>query len=89
MDYARENQSVILYDAAYEAFIKEEGVPHSIYEIEGAMEVAIEFEVFPRLLVLLGPGVHIPSFLKGGGHTRQGTIVSLNQLWNREADYKI
>ena len=35
VDYARENQSVILYDAAYEAFIREEGVPHSIYELEG------------------------------------------------------
>ena len=43
VDYARENRSVILFDAAYEAYIQEEGVPHSIFEIEGAREVAVEF----------------------------------------------
>jgi LL-diaminopimelate aminotransferase len=46
VDYARKNKSIILYDAAYEAFITEEGIPHSIYEIEGAKEVAIEFRSF-------------------------------------------
>ncbi|MCP4452788.1 MAG: LL-diaminopimelate aminotransferase, partial [Planctomycetes bacterium] len=43
VDYARANKTIILYDAAYEAFITEDGIPHSIYEIEGAQEVAIEF----------------------------------------------
>ena len=42
IDYAKQNNSIILYDAAYEAFITEEDIPHSIYEIEGAKEVAIE-----------------------------------------------
>ena len=48
IDYARENKSIILYDAAYEAFISEENVPHSIYEVEGAKDVAIEFKSFSK-----------------------------------------
>ena len=46
--YAKENKSIILYDAAYEAFISEENVPHSIYEIPGAKEVAIEFKSYSK-----------------------------------------
>src|ERR1700748_2798812 len=46
--YAREHQSVILYDAAYEAYISDPAVPHSIYEIPGAREVAIEFRSFSK-----------------------------------------
>jgi len=46
--YARENKSVILYDAAYESYIQDKNVPHSIYEIEGAKEVAIEFRSFSK-----------------------------------------
>lgn len=48
VDYARENKSIILFDAAYEAYIQEEGVPHSIFEIEGAREVAVEFRSFSK-----------------------------------------
>ncbi len=48
VDYARKNGSVILYDAAYEAFICEEDIPHSIYECEGARECAIEFRSFSK-----------------------------------------
>src|SRR6056297_992731 len=48
VDFARENKSIILFDAAYEAFITEENIPHSIYEIEGAKEVAIEFRSFSK-----------------------------------------
>ena len=48
VDYAIENKSIILYDAAYEAFITEEDIPHSIYEIEGAKEVAIEFKSYSK-----------------------------------------
>ena len=44
----RENKSIILYDAAYEAFITEENIPHSIYEIDGAKEVAIEFKSYSK-----------------------------------------
>ena len=48
VDYAISNKSIILYDAAYEAFIQEENIPHSIYEIEGAKKVAIEFRSFSK-----------------------------------------
>ena len=48
VDYCREHGALLLFDAAYEAFIREEDVAHSIYEIEGAREVAIEFRSFPR-----------------------------------------
>ena len=48
MKYALENKSVILFDAAYEAYITEPGIPHSIYEIPGARECAIEFRSFSK-----------------------------------------
>ena len=48
VDYARREGSVILYDSAYEAYITDPGVAHSIYEIEGAREVAIEFRSFSK-----------------------------------------
>ena len=48
VEYAREHKSIIIFDAAYEAFISEPGIPHSIYEIEGAKEVAIEVHSFSK-----------------------------------------
>ena len=48
VDYARKNGSIILYDYAYEAYISEDDVPHSIYECEGAKECAIEFRSFSK-----------------------------------------
>ena len=48
VDYAIANKSIILFDAAYEAFIQDENIPHSIYEIEGAKQVAIEFRSFSK-----------------------------------------
>ena len=48
VDYARENKAIILFDAAYEAFIRDDSLPKSIYEIEGAKEVAIEFRSFSK-----------------------------------------
>ena len=48
VDYAKQNKSIILFDSAYEAFISEEDVPHTIYEIEGAKDVAIEFRSFSK-----------------------------------------
>ena len=48
VDFAKENKAIILYDAAYEAYISEPDIPHSIYEIEGAKEVAIEFRSFSK-----------------------------------------
>jgi len=82
--YARENKAVILFDGAYEAFISEENVPHSIYEIEGAREVAIEFRSFSKTAGFTGVRCAytiIPKELKA--YTKQGEEVYLNKLWNR------
>ncbi len=84
IDYAKENNSVILYDAAYEAFITEENIPHSIYEVEGAKEVAIEFRSYSKTAGFTGVRcayVVIPKELKG--KTKDGEEVSYNKLWNR------
>ena len=48
VDYAHKHQALILFDAAYEAFIRDERLPHTIYEIPGAREVAIEFRSFSK-----------------------------------------
>ena len=77
--YAKENGAVILYDSAYEAFITNPDVPHSIYEIEGAKEVAIEFRSFSKTAGFTGTRCAytvIPKKLVLDG-------TSLNALWNR------
>ena len=84
VDYAKENKSIILYDAAYEAFITEEEIPHSIYEIEGAKEVAIEFKSYSKTAGFTGVRcayVVIPKTVRG--YTKNGEEISLNKLWNR------
>ncbi|MBP3464069.1 MAG: LL-diaminopimelate aminotransferase [Clostridia bacterium] len=84
VDYAKENKAIILFDAAYEAFISDEDVPHSIYEIEGAKEVAIEFRSFSKTAGFTGircAFVVIPKQLKG--YSESGEEISLNKLWNR------
>lgn len=84
VDYAIQNKSLILFDAAYEAFIVEDDVPHSIYEIEGAKKVAIEFKSFSKTAgftgVRCGYAV-IPKDLVA--YTKSGEEVQLNKLWNR------
>ena len=84
VDYAKENKSIILYDAAYEAFIEEENIPHSIYEVEGAKDVAIEFKSYSKTAGFTGVRCAytvVPKKLKG--YTENGEEVSLNRLWNR------
>ena len=84
VDYAKENNSIILYDAAYEAFIEEENVPHSIYEVEGAKDVAIEFKSYSKTAGFTGVRcayVVIPKTVKG--YTKNGETFDLNKLWNR------
>lgn len=84
VDYAKENKSIILYDTAYEAFITETDIPHSIYEVEGAIDVAIEFKSYSKTAGFTGLRcgyVVIPKQLKG--YTKNGEEVSLNKLWNR------
>lgn len=83
VDFAREHHSVILYDAAYEAYITEE-LPHSIYEIEGAKECAIEFRSFSKNAGFTGTRCAftiVPKALKA--FTADGREASLNSLWNR------
>ncbi|QNU67786.1 LL-diaminopimelate aminotransferase [Ruminiclostridium herbifermentans] len=84
VDYAAKNKSVILFDSAYEAFITQEEVPHSIYEIEGAKEVAIEFRSYSKTAGFTGTRcayVVIPKELKV--YTSEGEEVGLNRLWYR------
>ena len=84
VDYALANDAVILFDAAYEAFITEPDIPHSIYEIEGAKQCAIEFRSFSKTAGFTGVrcGLTIvPETLMGT--TSSGDKVSFNQLWNR------
>lgn len=83
--YALENKSVILYDAAYEAFITEPGMPHSIFEIPGAKRCAIEFRSFSKTAGFTGVRCAytiIPKELVFGG-------VSLNKLWDRRQSTKM
>ena len=82
--YAKENKALILFDAAYEAFITDENVPHSIYEIKGAEEVAIEFRSYSKTAGFTGMRcafIVVPKELKG--FTKSGEEVSINKLWNR------
>lgn len=84
VDYAKQNNSIILYDSAYEAFITEDEIPHSIYEVEGAREVAIEFRSFSKTAGFTGVRcayVVIPKEVEG--FTKEGEKVSFNKLWNR------
>nr|WP_320025699.1 LL-diaminopimelate aminotransferase [uncultured Acetobacterium sp.] len=84
VDYAKANQAIILYDAAYEAYIQEEDVPHSIYEIEGAKEVAVEFRSFSKNAGFTGTRcsyVVVPKEVMG--YTEAGEPVEINKLWNR------
>ncbi len=89
VDYAKKNQSIILYDAAYEAFITKEDIPHSIYEIQGAKDVAIEFRSYSKTAGFTGVRcayVVIPKDVKG--YTKTGKEVLLNKLWNRRISTK-
>lgn len=84
VNYAKENESVILFDAAYAAYITEDDVPRSIYEIEGAKDVAIEFRSFSKTAGFTGTRCGytiIPKTVKG--RAKDGSLVEFNQLWNR------
>lgn len=84
VNYAKENKAIILYDSAYERYITEENIPHSIYEIEGAKEVAIEFRSFSKTAGFTGircAYTVVPKELYA--YTENGEKVALNNLWNR------
>ena len=84
VDYAKDNKAVILFDAAYEAFITDCDIPHSIYEIEGAKDVAIEFRSFSKSAGFTGVRCAftvVPKQVKA--YTGDGRAVELNKLWRR------
>lgn len=84
VDYAIKNKSLILFDAAYERFIEDENVPHSIYEIEGAKNVAIEFKSFSKTAGFTGIrcGYTVVPREVVVYDTNENEI-NLNPLWNR------
>lgn len=87
--YAREHGSLIFFDAAYESYIRDESLPHSIYEIEGAREVAIEFRSFSKNAGFTGVRCGftvVPKPLKG--KATDGGMVDLYGLWNRRQSTK-
>ena len=89
VDYARRNRSIILYDSAYEAFITESDIPHSIYEIDGAKEVAIEFRSFSKTAGFTGVRcgyIIIPKELKG--YSIGEKEIFINKLWSRRQSTK-
>lgn len=84
VDYALEHQSLILYDAAYEAYIQDTDIPHSIYELEGAKQCAIEMRSFSKTAGFTGVRCGytvVPQELTGT--TSRGEKIGLNTLWNR------
>ena len=89
VNYARAHGSIILFDAAYEAFITDSTLPHSIYEIEGARECAIEFRSFSKNAGFTGTRCAltvVPKTLKG--KSADGSDVELHKLWNRRQSTK-
>ncbi len=89
VDYARENEAIILYDAAYEAYIRDPEIPHTIYEVEGAKEVAIEFRSFSKTAGFTGTRCAytiVPKECKG--RDSAGNAVDLNALWLRRQSTK-
>jgi len=84
VNYALANDTLILFDAAYEAYIQDPDIPHSIYEIKGAKKVAIEFRSFSKTAGFTGMRCGytvVPKELNG--FTLEGERVQLNKLWNR------
>jgi LL-diaminopimelate aminotransferase len=84
VDYARENRSLILFDAAYEAFIRDDSLVHSIYEIPGAQDVAIEFRSFSKTAGFTGVRCAYAVVPKRCmAYTAAGQAVSVRDLWLR------
>lgn len=89
VEFAIVNKSIILFDGAYEAFIEEEGIPHSIYEIKGAEKVAIEFRSYSKTAGFTGlrcAYTVVPKAIEV--KTSNGNTVKLNDLWKRRTNTK-
>ena len=84
VDYAKANKALILFDAAYEAFLRDPALPHSIYEIDGARDVAIEFRSFSKTAGFTGTRCAftvVPKSLHAWDAV--GSAVALHPMWNR------
>ncbi|HEY3283737.1 MAG TPA: LL-diaminopimelate aminotransferase [Armatimonadota bacterium] len=89
VDYARETRALLLYDAAYEAYIRDPEIPHSIFEVEGAREVAIEFRSFSKTAGFTGTRCAYTVIPKDVmAFDRSGKAVGLNALWQRRQGTK-
>lgn len=87
--YAQAHNSIIFYDAAYEAFITEDDVPRSIFEIEGAREVAIELRSFSKTAGFTGTRCAFTVIPKSlNGTTKEGQAQPIHALWNRRHSTK-
>lgn len=89
VDYALKNKALILFDAAYEAFIREDGIPHSIFEIDGAKECAVEFRSLSKTAGFTGTRLSytiIPKSVKIWDAA--GNAHSVLDLWNRRQSTK-
>ncbi len=89
VNYARENGSIILFDAAYESYITDPEIPHSIFEIEGAREVAIEFRSFSKNAGFTGVRCALTIVPKEvQGKKADGTMQPIHPLWSRRQSTK-
>lgn len=89
VEYARENKAIILYDAAYEAYIQEPDIPHSIYEIEGAKDVAVEFRSFSKTAGFTGTRCAFTVVPKSVmAYDSEGKPHDLNRFWLRRQTTK-
>ncbi|ORC36635.1 LL-diaminopimelate aminotransferase [Marispirochaeta aestuarii] len=89
VEYARENKALILFDAAYETFIRDDSLPRSIYEIPGAREVAVEFRSFSKTAGFTGTRCAftvVPRECRA--YTSDGEAVNLQPMWNRRHSTK-
>ncbi len=84
VDYAKQHKALILFDAAYEAYIRDPKLPHTIYEVDGAKDVAIEFRSYSKTAGFTGVRCAftiVPKQLKA--YTKGGKAVEVAPLWNR------
>jgi LL-diaminopimelate aminotransferase len=84
VDYAKQHKALILFDAAYEAYIRDPKLPHTIYEIDGAKDVAIEFRSYSKTAGFTGVRCAftvVPKSLKA--YTKDGKAVDIAPIWNR------
>ena len=89
VDYAIENKALILFDAAYEAFIRDSDLPRSIYEIEGARKVAVEFRSYSKTAGFTGTRCGFTVVPKACMiYTQAGEAISLHDMWHRRQGTK-